>query len=146
MNQTDKVFTVPQKLLKSSSEPAIKQLLGFEKYLDNKITNKGNDVKVFAHKQNLINNMPTMTNDDISYENNYQNTNRVEKQFNESKMLKQHSLSKIKSNDIDLGAPSRRKDAEKLNEWLDFMLEKYINNPEMAKFSDDFRIKASQLI
>jgi hypothetical protein len=69
--------------------------------------------------------MPTMTNDDINYENNYQNTNRVEKNFNEIKTtIKQPSLTKIRSNVIDLGAPSRRKDAEKLNEWFDFMLEK----------------------
>ena len=54
INQTDKLFTTPQKLLKSLNEPAIKQLLGSEKYLDNKITNKGSDVKVYAHKQNLM--------------------------------------------------------------------------------------------
>ena len=54
INKTEKLFTTPQILLKSLNEPAIKQFLGFEKYLDNKITNKGSDVKVYAHKQNLM--------------------------------------------------------------------------------------------
>lgn len=52
MNQSDKTFTAPKTMIKSSSEPAIKQLSGFEKYLDNKISLKGSDVKVFGHKQN----------------------------------------------------------------------------------------------
>lgn len=31
MNQTEKVFTAPKSMIKSSSEPAIQQLNGFEK-------------------------------------------------------------------------------------------------------------------
>jgi len=57
--------------------------------------------------------MPTMTNDDISYENNYQNINRVEKQYNVSKTtIKQPYMTKFRSNVIDLGALSRRKYAD----------------------------------
>lgn len=81
MNQSDKKFTTPKSMIKSSSEPAIKQLNGFEKYLDNKIANKGSEVKVFGNKQNYLtdNNMPTLSSDEISL--NEPSTHRVEKVF-----------------------------------------------------------------
>ena len=45
-----------------------------------------------------------------------------------------------------MGPPSGRKEAERMSLWLTAMVDKYISNPELGKLTDDFRIKAAQLI
>lgn len=44
----------------------------------------------------------------------------------------------------DLGAPSNRREAELLNKWLDFMLEKYVHTKH--EFTDEQRMRAAQFI
>lgn len=68
--------------------------------------------------------MPSLGSDDINFtETSNTGQHRIEKVYsNENKLLNVTKFNQSK--EIDLGQPSSRKDAEKLNEWLDFMVEK----------------------
>jgi hypothetical protein len=123
LNQTNRTMTSPRNIIKSQSESAFNQLSEFNKFLDKKVTNKGTDVKVFGHK------LPDF---DESVINISSNVNKGKSKIdnilvNESRYNQDPSVANSKmqiSSSQDFGAPTKRKDAQKLNNWLDFMLEK----------------------